>query len=267
MDDDVSNELTPTERSELAALRRRAYAPDADIDGDQVALARLAALEQRMRMTRSDAAAPRATSATVDTATRVRPRPPARTRLVVIAAVLAIFAGITTASSAAPSPTAPAAVAATTTDPSAPDTSEAPIPAVADHEWSIAFAEGYNDNLRRLRTAALSGPNTEFDDIVRRLDIERLLPKGTIDGRSVWAGPTIDGVMCLVLGGDGGPIVGCATPAALAARGLAVIAPPANAQWDSPDPANTPAAALSSYSPVKYTLLADGTVTTETVTW
>ena len=41
MDDDVA---------ELAALRRRAYGPDADIDGDPVALARLDELETRVRL-------------------------------------------------------------------------------------------------------------------------------------------------------------------------------------------------------------------------
>lgn len=41
MDDDAA---------ELAALRRRAYGPDADIDGDPVALARLDELETRVRL-------------------------------------------------------------------------------------------------------------------------------------------------------------------------------------------------------------------------
>ena len=41
MDDEVA---------ELAALRRRAYGPDADIDGDPVALARLDELETRVRL-------------------------------------------------------------------------------------------------------------------------------------------------------------------------------------------------------------------------
>lgn len=260
MDDDVSNELTPTERTELAALRRRAYAAGADIEGDPIALARLAVLEDRARTFRPDAAALRAAPAPVDAANGVKPRARVRTRLVMVSALVTLFVGACAISSA----TEPPHVALG--ESSARSSTAVPIPTVADHAWGVSFAEGYFDNLRRLRTAVLSGPNTEFDDIVRRLDVDRLLPKGTIDGRSVWAGPTIDGVMCLVLGGDGGPIVGCATRASIAQRGLSVTAPAAIATWDTPDPANTPAAPLSSYAPVMYTLLADGSVITEVLT-
>ncbi len=265
MDDDVSNDLDPAERAELAALRHRAYAPGADIDGNPIALARLAELEDRARRLRPDAATPRAVSAPVDAANRAKPRARVRTRLVMVSAVVAVFVGGSAVSPATESFDL-TLVDSSARSSTAVATAEAPIPTVADHTWGMSFAESYFDNLNRLRTAVLSGTNTEFESILRRLDVDRLLPKGTIDGRSVWAGPTIDGAMCLVLGGEGGPIVGCTTRTSIAKHGLSVTAPAANATWDSPDPANTPAAPLSSYAPVMYTLLADGNVITEAIT-
>ncbi|WP_457101316.1 hypothetical protein [Microbacterium sp. P5_E9] len=49
MGDEPSGGVTHAERSELDALRRRAYGPDADIHGDPLALARLRELEDRVR--------------------------------------------------------------------------------------------------------------------------------------------------------------------------------------------------------------------------
>jgi hypothetical protein len=58
--DEPSGDVAQAEMTELDALRRRAYGPDADISGDDEALLRLSELEDRLRRARypSPAAAP-----------------------------------------------------------------------------------------------------------------------------------------------------------------------------------------------------------------
>ena len=50
---DEPSGTAPDEQRELEALRRRAYGPDADIFDDPDALARLTALEDRVRLERA----------------------------------------------------------------------------------------------------------------------------------------------------------------------------------------------------------------------
>ena len=53
MPDEPSHDLIHGEQRELDALRRRAYGPDADIYDDPVAVARLTALEDLVRLERA----------------------------------------------------------------------------------------------------------------------------------------------------------------------------------------------------------------------
>lgn len=270
------------EEGELAALQRRAYGPAADIANDPVALARLAELEDRSRAQQHEheheLRLEREPSDTLDREPydKHEHEPPTessnapRRQWLAPALIAAAVAAIVVAWAMTPPPveldspnadTGGVAESADTGGVAQAQGSELPgrptiIPEVSDRIWTSS-AEGYEQNLAMLRERALSGSNAEFEQELVRLDVDTLRPMGTVLGRSVWVGEDIDGLTCLVLGGDDGPIIGCATPAAVDAGGLVVIASAADA--------DNPAIVSDSPAHVRYTLQPDGALLAEPI--
>ena len=193
-----SHELIHGEQRELDALRRRAYGPDADIYDDPVAVARLTALEDLVRLER----APReheATTTVPDPATRpvmsaqpgpatlsdtlgVASGPPRSPRwhsgLVTGTAAVAVLLGAAawTAGQAAPADGPPSAHAKTA--------------AIANERRAAGYEVGYGLYLDGLRNEVLDLPGNQ--DVAGIMIRDQLRPYGILYGRTVGAGPTTD---------------------------------------------------------------------------
>jgi hypothetical protein len=192
--------------SELDALRRRAYGPDADIHADPDALARLAELEEAMRLERSahhTEEAPR-TEGTADTASESTPPPalaetpdavvvsPSRSRaprghraLVGATAAVAVLLGCA-AWSASRMPVTE----------SGPGESSSAVAGLND-ERDAAYRASYRLYIDGLRDDALSLPGGE--QIADRMIRDSLRPYGILYGRTVAAGPTVDHRFCMII--------------------------------------------------------------------
>jgi len=200
-----SHELIHGEQRELDALRRRAYGPDADIYDDPVAVARLTALEDLVRLER----APReheATTTVPDPATRpvmsaqpgpatlsatlgVASGPPRSPRwhsgLVTGTAAVAILLGAAawTAGQAAPADGPPSAHAKTA--------------AIANERRAAGYEVGYGLYLDGLRNEVLDLPGNQ--DVAGIMIRDQLRPYGILYGRTVGAGPTTDHRFCMII--------------------------------------------------------------------
>ncbi|HXR44125.1 MAG TPA: hypothetical protein VN759_04915 [Pseudolysinimonas sp.] len=205
MPDVPSHELIHGEQRELDALRRRAYGPDADIYDDPVAVARLTALEDLVRLER----APReheATTTVPDPATRpvmsaqpgpatlsatlgVASGPPRSPRwhsgLVAGTAAVAVLLGAAawTAGQAAPADGPPSAHAKTA--------------AIANERRAAGYEVGYGLYLDGLRNEVLDLPGNE--DVAGIMIRDQLRPYGILYGRTVGAGPTTDHRFCMII--------------------------------------------------------------------
>ena len=265
--------------AELAALRRRAYAADADIQDDPAAFARLAELEDLARLSRATAAAgsapehglvraaadeepdatavvaasplpsnaPAETAITVTAvATTPRTRPRRHAALVAGTAVLAV--ALAGAASAERVPAVPA--------PDARLAAAFSIPAVDDQPWASS-QEGYMEFLDSLREDVLEG--ADADRAAGRIIRDKLRPYGGMNGRSVWAGPTIDGTLCLVVSDEEAPVIACALPETVEARGISIVLPAGHADSDAE-------AVFPPGQSIRYTLGPDMSVTTQPAT-
>ncbi|SFS17699.1 hypothetical protein SAMN04487846_3632 [Microbacterium sp. cf046] len=192
MDDDVT---------ELAILRRRAYGPDADIDEDPIALARLVELESRVRHTFVDTAelvvapaAPDLKSARVaaPTATVLEPPapvPPSRSRYVwrvAIAASLAIVA-IVLGAQAADAPTTPTV-----------PVSARPAPAGAIETSAAVLVVVPLD-----RSLARYVPQTPQPVFPVEGELRWAESIGPHYGWTVWLARSVSGQLCILLEDDG----------------------------------------------------------------
>jgi len=200
-----SHELIHGEQRELDALRRRAYGPDADIYDDPVAVARLTALEDLVRLER----APReheATTTVPDPATRPvmsaqpgpatlsgtlgvasgSPRSPRwHTGPVTGTAAVAVLLGAAawTAGQAAPADGPPSAHAKTA--------------AIANERRAAGYEVGYGLYLDGLRDEVLDLPGNQ--DVAGIMIRDQLRPYGILYGRTVGAGPTTDHRFCMII--------------------------------------------------------------------
>lgn len=191
--------------SELDALRRRAYGPDADIFADPDALARLAELEEQRRRARSALSEEPARDAAVDASTEPSTTaPPAPTpaaaeivaisstraprwhvTLVVATAAIALLLGGTAWSSAR------APVAGVTAAEIAASAAE------LNSERDAAYRASYRIYLDGLRDEALSLPGGE--EVADRMIRASLRPYGILYGRTVAVGPTTDHKFCMII--------------------------------------------------------------------
>jgi len=226
--------------SELAALRRRAYAADADIAADPVAQARLAELEELARLGRAadasqveahsvearveestPAPAPGTITVTAFAPAIPRPgRPRWHTALVAGTAVVAVALGVSAWSerpSAAPTAN-PASEAVA--DP-ASEAVEA-FRDVEDIQWGSS-SEAYMEFLDSLRDDVLAGASPHL--LARRIIRDELRPYGGMNGRAVWAGPTTDGELCLVVSDPDAPVIACGYPETIEASGVSIVLP------------------------------------------
>jgi len=215
---DVSGEpggdAAHVERTELDALRRRAYGPDADILDDAVAIARLSELEDGLRRERASAVReapppsvgmgsdeatdeaplrrPTASAPALASAAELTPpraiepsvRPPRHTALIAVTAVVAgLFGGIAWSQSQSPTTANPSAYAKTA--------------AVANDRRAAGYEAGYDLYLDGLRDEilALAGSDGVADRMIR----DQLTPYGILYGRTVGAGPTIDHKFCMII--------------------------------------------------------------------
>lgn len=194
--------------SELDALRRRAYGPDADIFADADALARLTELEEQVRRDRSSLSEEPARDAAVDAS----PEPstteppasavartaapaeivavsPARaprwhvTLIAATAAVALLLGGAAWSNARAP-----------VTDGDVANPAEA---AELNSERDAAYRASYRMYLEGLRDEALSLPGSE--DVADRMIRASLRPYGILYGRTVAVGPTTDHRFCMII--------------------------------------------------------------------
>jgi hypothetical protein len=186
-----SGDVTDAERRELDALRRRAYGPNADIFDDEDALARLHAMEERVRAdrfppaaptSRAAASAPVAPSATVTSVTTPR-APRWHGALVAATAAVTVLLG-GTAWSAARAPVADAAAGS----------GEAAEASEHREEFDRASYRRYLDGLRD-DVLALPGSEEVADRMIR----DQLRPYGILYGRTVGVGPTVDHRFCMII--------------------------------------------------------------------
>lgn len=192
--------------SELDALRRRAYGPDADIFADADALARLTELEEQVRRDRSalaeesarDAASPEpSTTEPPGSAAAPTPAPaeivaisPTRaprwhvTLIAATAAVALLLGGAAWSTDRAP-----------VTDGDVANTADAA--AELNSERDAAYRASYRMYLEGLRDEALSLPGSE--DVADRMIRASLRPYGILYGRTVAVGPTTDHRFCMII--------------------------------------------------------------------
>ncbi|HYI50664.1 MAG TPA: hypothetical protein VEX42_03735 [Microbacterium sp.] len=192
-----SGDVTHVERRELDALRRRAYGPDADIFDDEDALARLHAMEERVRADRfapaaqappAFASAAAAASAPVTPAATVTPVTTPRAprwhgALVAATAAVAVLLGGTAWSAARP-PVVDAAAGS----------GEAAEASEQREEFDRAGYRRYVDGLRD-DVLALAGSEEVADRMIR----DQLRPYGILYGRTVGVGPTVDHRFCMII--------------------------------------------------------------------
>jgi hypothetical protein len=195
--------------SELDALRRRAYGPDADIFTDADALARLTELEEQVRCDRSalseeparDAAAgatsepsmteppafPVAPTASPAEIVAISPARAPRWHVTLIAATAAIALLLGGA--------AWSADRAAVTDGDVAN----PVDAAAElnSERDAAYRASYRMYLEGLRDEALSLPGGE--EVAERMIRASLRPYGILYGRTVAVGPTTDHRFCMII--------------------------------------------------------------------
>ena len=108
--------------------------------------------------------------------------------------------------------------------------------------------------LDSLRDDVLEGADADL--AAGRIIRDKLRPYGGMNGRSVWAGPTIDGALCLVVSDDEAPVIACALAETVEARGISIVLPAGYADSD----------AESVFPPgqsIRYTLGPDMSVTTQ----
>ncbi|HEX5730314.1 hypothetical protein [Microbacterium sp.] len=241
---------------ELGALRRRAYGPGADIFADAEAVARLQELEERARMerypheVRSDPApapAPRPEPGTGMSGGLSVPVPRARPRtsrwhtgLVAATAVVALALG------------AAAGNGETTTG--EVRSAYAKTPGVALERRALSYEAGYEQYLDGLREELLSGPG--MGDIANRLIREQFRPYGTLYGRTVGAGPTVDHQFCMVVTDVPEPSITCISIENAYANPQSVLL----SEWIVDSSSD---AFLGLGEPVSYTLLPGGGVVAE----
>lgn len=242
------------ERRELATLRRRAYGPDADIDGDPAAMTRLSELENRDRVSstehapdsdsHSDSESESESTDAVTPVTSGHRRNPWPAAAASVAALAIIAIAWTLGAASPPENAGPEPVPSS------------PIAPVEDQVWS-ATEYGYEQQRPTLRERALGSGGAGGSTRLAQVELDSLQPKGTLLERAVWVGENRDGATCLVLGGDDGPIITCAEPSWVDGLGLSVLAPSIGAddRSDVADPA----------AEVRFTLHRDGTVTAEPV--
>ncbi|HEX5858312.1 MAG TPA: hypothetical protein VFY91_09410, partial [Microbacterium sp.] len=130
------------------------------------------------------------------------------------------------------------------------------IPAVDDQPWASS-QEGYMEFLDSLREDVLEGADADL--AAGRIIRDRLRPYGGMNGRSVWAGPASDGTLCLVVSDEEAPVIACALPETIQARGISIVLPAGRADSD----------AESVFPPgqsIRYTLGPDMSVTTQPAT-
>jgi len=191
------------EQRELEALRRRAYGPDADIYDDAGALARLIELEDVLRLERAprDEPAARAEEAPSPASPHPVSTPPAvvlvedspvrlrsprwHTGLISATAVVAVLLGAAAWTAAQ--------VPATADLPSA----YAKTAAVANERRAAGYEASYDEYLGGLRDEVLALPGAE--GMADRMIRDQLRPYGILYGRTVGAGPTVDGQFCMVI--------------------------------------------------------------------
>lgn len=192
--------------SELDALRRRAYGPDADIFADADALARLTELEEQVRRDRSSLSEEPARDAAVDASPEPSTtEPPAGvsahaaeivaisraraprwhvTLIAATAAVALLLGGAVWSSDRAPR-----------TDGDVANTADAA--AELNSERDAAYRASYRMYLEGLRDEALSLPGSE--DVADRMIRASLRPYGILYGRTVAVGPTTDHRFCMII--------------------------------------------------------------------
>lgn len=250
-------DLPHAERTELDALRTRAYGPDADIFDDPDALARLEQLEEQARRARfgrdaqhlapghdsvADAApgSPRDPIAEPTTrpdegtpAARTAPvhrRADRHTALVAGAAVLALVVG------AAAWIRVPAEARAA---------GYARMVAAALGQY--ARDAGPKQHLHYLRDQLLSGPGME--QIAQRVIRGELELHGSFFGRAVGVGPTVDGEICMIVADSPEPAVACVPFQEAATATVSIVLARAGVAFDPERP-----------DLVRYTLLPGGGV-------
>jgi hypothetical protein len=247
------------EQRELAALRRRAYGPDADIFADPDALARLTTLEDRMRRARTpspdadpaerarqEAVAPAPVPAAGEPVTVVLTAEPAaaraprwHARLVTGTAVVAIVLGATAWTA---SQTAPAA---------SPPSGDAKAAATATERRAAGYEEGYDRYLDGLREEVLTLPGG--GDVAERMIRDQLRPYGILYGRTVGAGPTVDNRFCMIVADLPAASVTCISIENAYANPVSVVLP----SWYS-DAESDMFTGLG--EPISYTLMPGGSV-------
>ncbi len=206
MPDEPSHEFIPAEHGELDELRRRAYGPDADIRDDPVAVARLTALEDLVRLGRAPreaqgapdrfdpaersivaapavSAAPHAAAARVATSSSRSAR--WHTGLVTGTAAVAVLLGVAawTAGQAAPA--------------DGPPSANAKSAAIANERRASGYEAGYALYVDRLREDVLGLPGNQ--DVAAIMIRDQLKPYGILYGRTVGAGPTTDHRFCMII--------------------------------------------------------------------
>lgn len=200
-----SDDLLHGEQRELDALRRRAYGPDADIFDDPVAVARLTALEDLVRIERAPdayqradeagAAAPRGESAPVISATPRAVGPGTdsvsarssrwHTGLVTGTAAVAVLLGAAawTTGQAVPA--------------ERPASAHAKTGAIANERRAAGYEAGYALYLDGLRNEVLGLPGSQ--DVAEIMMRDQLRPYGILYGRTVGSGPTTDHRFCMII--------------------------------------------------------------------
>ena len=198
MGDEPSGGVTHAERSELDALRRRAWGPDADIRDDPAALARLGELEDRVRSERlpveperdsldrpagdEHASTPPATAARPG-ATVIETAPPRtrlpRSSLIAGAVAAAVLIGAIAWSGIQHAP--------------ADDLAAGPAKAdAAKAQRAVADQRVLDD----LRDDVLALPGVGITKLMIR---DQLRPYGLVYGRTVGVGPTVDDQFCMIV--------------------------------------------------------------------
>ncbi|QIG38062.1 hypothetical protein G5T42_07010 [Microbacterium sp. 4R-513] len=185
---------------ELRGLQRRAYGPDADIDSDPAALARLQELERAFAprivhparapddLVEVGGSAAVAQSATEPPQPTPTPKPPVRRRAPFVG--LAVAAAVAALAAFAPTVLAPLSAA----DRAAQPGSGEPSPAGA---VSLSRGEVYRLYLEGKRNEVLNLPGVE--GVAARMVREELRLYGRLYGRLVGAGPTLDGRLCMLV--------------------------------------------------------------------
>lgn len=137
----------------------------------------------------------------------------------------------------------------------APDPGTAAVEAVIPGgDRPRSSEEGYEAFLNRLRDDVLSTARPQV--LASRIIYTELRPYGGMNGRSVWAGPTIDGTVCLIVSNEEAPVIACGYPETIEAHGISIVLPSANSDTEVE-------AVLPPGQSVKYTLGPGLSVTTQ----